>query len=515
MKRPYRANAFFSTVNPTVFIASACMVMGFVGFGVLLPDLATTTFNALNAFITEYLGWTYLVAVTFFIGFLLWLAVSRYGGIKLGQPEDTPQFSFLAWFAMLFSAGMGIGLVFWSVAEPILHYQNPPTGTGETAAAARNAMVYTFFHWGLHAWAVYVVLGLSVAYFSFRHRLPLTIRSIFHPLIGDRIYGPIGHLIDILAIFGTLFGLATSLGFGAMQINTGLNQLLGMPISHWWQVGIIAVITTFAVFSVISGLDRGLKWLSLFNLSLALGFMIFVLLVGPTLFIIRFLLESIGGYFQQFIQMSLQTNALTGSKWQKDWTMFYWAWWIAWSPFVGIFIARISRGRTIREFIIGVLGLPSLFVFVWMSVFGGTALHIELFNDNPAIASAVATDVTIALYALLDALPLSTIASTAATLLIVTYFITSSDSGTYVIDSLISRGAKHSPKRQRVIWGITEGTVAATLLIVGGEKALDSLQTAALTAGFPVAIILSICCFSLIKALRKEYKVPGVGPEWT
>ncbi|MBS3785795.1 MAG: BCCT family transporter [Gammaproteobacteria bacterium] len=515
MKRPYRANAFFSTVNPTVFIASACMVMGFVGFGVLLPEIATTTFNALNAFITEYLGWTYLVAVTFFIGFLLWLAVSRYGSIKLGQPEDTQQFSFLAWFAMLFSAGMGIGLVFWSVAEPILHYQNPPTGTGETAAAARNAMVYTFFHWGLHAWAVYVVLGLSVAYFSFRHRLPLTIRSIFYPLIGDRIYGPIGHLIDILAIFGTLFGLATSLGFGAMQINTGLNQLVGMPISHWWQVGIIAFITTFAVFSVISGLDRGLKWLSLFNLGLALSFMIFVLLVGPTLFIIRFLLESIGGYFQQFIQMSLQTNALTGSEWQKDWTMFYWAWWIAWSPFVGIFIARISKGRTIREFIIGVLGLPSLFVFVWMSVFGGTALHIELFNDNPAIASAVASDVTIALYALLDALPLSTIASTAATLLIVTYFITSSDSGTYVIDSLISRGAKHSPKRQRVIWGITEGTVAATLLIVGGEKALDSLQTAALTAGFPVAIILSICCFSLIKALRKEYKVPGVGPEWT
>lgn len=513
MKKHYRANAFFSTVNPTVFVAAAAMVLGFVGFGVLLPERAATTFDALNTFITEYLGWTYLVAVTFFVGFLFWLALSRYGSIKLGQPEDTPQFSFLAWFAMLFSAGMGIGLVFWSVAEPILHYQNPPTGPGETAEAARNAMVYTFFHWGLHAWAVYVVLGLSVAYFSFRHRLPLTIRSIFYPLIGDRIYGPIGHLIDILAIFGTLFGLATSLGFGAMQINTGLNLLVGMPISHWWQVGIIGFITTIAVFSVISGLDRGLKWLSLFNLGLALSFMTFVLLVGPTLFIIRFLLESIGGYFQQLIQMSLQTNAITGSAWQKDWTMFYWAWWIAWSPFVGIFIARISRGRTIREFIVGVLGLPTLFVFVWMSVFGGTALHIELFSENPEIASAVATDTTIALYALLDALPLSTFASITATLLIVTYFITSSDSGTYVIDSLISRGAKHSPKRQRVIWGLTEGTVAATLLIVGGEQALDSLQTGALTAGFPVAIILSVCCFSLVKALRNEYKVPGVHPD--
>lgn len=514
MNTGYRPGAFFSTVNPVVFIASTLMVVGFVGFGVLMPEVAYRRFDALHNFITEYLGWSYLLAVTFFVGFLLWLAFSRYGSIKLGQPEDKPQFGFAAWFAMLFSAGMGIGLVFWSVAEPILHYQQPPSGPGETAEAARNAMVYTFFHWGLHAWAVYVVLGLSVAYFSFRHRLPLTIRSIFYPLIGDRIYGPIGHIIDILAIFGTLFGLATSLGFGAMQINTGLNILIGMPVSHWWQVGIITAITLFAVFSVVSGLDRGLKWVSQFNLALAILFMLFVFLAGPTLFIIRFLLDSIGSYLQQIIQLSLQTDAIAGSAWQKDWTMFYWAWWIAWSPFVGIFIARISRGRTIREFIIGVLALPSLFVFVWMAVFGGTALHIELFDENADIAAAVAADTTIALYALLDALPLTTLASAVATLLICTYFITSSASGTYVIDALVSRGAKHSPKRQRVIWGITEGAVAATLLIVGGERALDSLQTGALIAGLPVALILSICCFSLLRALRREYQVPGVTPSW-
>ncbi|WP_018138437.1 MULTISPECIES: BCCT family transporter [unclassified Thioalkalivibrio] len=510
----YRPEAFFATVNPTVFTASAIMVVVFVAFGVIFPDTASEVFARIHGFITEYLGWGYLLVVTFFLGFLIWLGFSRYGAIRLGQPDDRPEFGFAAWFAMLFSAGMGIGLVFWSVAEPILHYQHPPTGDGETDAAARQAMVYTFFHWGLHAWAVYVVLGLSVAYFSFRHRLPLTIRSIFYPLLGDRIYGPIGHVIDILAVFGTLFGLATSLGFGAMQLNTGLNVLVDMPVSHWWQVGIITAITAVAVLSVISGLDRGLKWVSVFNLVLAISFMLFVLIAGPTLFILRFFLDSTGGYLQQIVQLSLHTDAIGGSQWQKDWTMFYWAWWIAWSPFVGIFIARISRGRTIREFIVGVLALPSLFVFAWMAIFGGTALHMELFDDGAGIAAAVAEDTTVALYATLAQLPWTTIASGVATLLIATYFITSSASGTYVVDALISRGSKHSPKRQRVIWGITEGAVAATLLIVGGERALDSLQTGSLTAGLPVAIILVFCCISLMRALGREYRVEGVDPPW-
>ena len=413
---------------------------------------------------------------------------------------------------MLFSAGMGIGLVFWGVAEPILHYQNPPIGEGSTPEAARQAMIYSYFHWGLHAWAVYVVLGLSVAYFSFRHGLPLTIRSIFYPLLGDRIYGPIGHVIDVLAVFGTLFGLATSLGFGAMQLNTGLNVLVGLPVSHWVQVGIIASITGLAVISVLSGLDRGLKWLSLFNLGLALLFMAFVFVAGPTLFLIRFFLDSVGGYFQQIVGMSLHTGAVEGSAWQKNWTMFYWGWWIAWSPFVGIFIARISRGRTIREFIVGVLALPSLFVFGWITVFGGTALHLELFSEGAGIAEAVNRDTTVALYVTLAELPWSTLSSGLATLLIGTYFVTSSDSGTFVVDALVSRGARRSPRRQRVIWGITEGAVAATLLIMGGEQALQSLQTGALTAGLPVAVILAVCCFSLLRALRREYQVPGVTP---
>ncbi len=509
-----RSRAFFATVNPVVFSISGVMVLSFVLFGTLLPGTASTAFAAVQAFITEYFGWVYLLSVTGFLVFLIWLALSRYGAIRLGQPDERPKFGFLAWFSMLFSAGMGIGLVFWSVAEPVLHFQNPPVGEGGTEEAAVQAMIYTFFHWGLHAWAVYVVLGLSVAYFSFRHRLPLTIRSIFYPLLGDRIYGPIGHAIDILAVFGTLFGLATSLGFGAMQLNTGLNVLVGLPVSPWFQVGIIGSITAVAVLSVISGLDRGLKWLSVFNLSLAMSVLLFVIIAGPTLFILRFLLDSTGGYFQQLVAMSLRADAFGGSQWQKDWTMFYWAWWIAWSPFVGIFIARISRGRTIRQFIGGVLALPTLFVFVWMAAFGGTALNLELVGEGAGIAAAVAEDTTVALYALLGELPLATLSSGLATLLIATYFITSSDSGTHVIDALISRGSKHSPRRQRVIWGITEGAVAATLLVVGGEMALDSLQTGSITAGLPVAVILIFACINLTRALGREYRVDGVEPPW-
>ncbi|WP_440995735.1 BCCT family transporter [Arhodomonas sp. SL1] len=511
---PVRPEQFFSTVNPTVFTASAIIVTAFVLFGVLAPATAGEVFGGLHAFITEYLGWIYLLAVTAFLAFLVYLLFSRYGRIRLGQPEDRPRFGLAAWFAMLFSAGMGIGLVFWSVAEPILHFQSPPAGDGGTPEAARQAMIYTFFHWGLHAWAVYVVLGLSVAYFSYRHRLPLTIRSIFYPLLGDRVYGPIGHLIDILAVFGTLFGLATSLGFGAMQLNTGLNLLIGLPVSQWSQVGIIATITMVAVLSVISGLDRGLKWLSVFNLALALLLLLFVLALGPTLFLIRFLLDATGGYLQQLIELSLSTDPMGGSEWQKGWTIFYWGWWIAWSPFVGIFIARISHGRTIREFIIGVLMMPTAFVLVWMATFGGTALEIALGEGGDGIAAAVAEDTTVALYATLEQLPLAGITSALATLLIATYFVTSSDSGTHVVDALISRGSKRSPRRQRVIWGITEGMVAATLLVVGGADALDSLQTASITAGLPVAVILAFACINLQRALQREYRVEGVEPPW-
>ena len=505
---------FFATVNPPVFITSAILVLTFVFFGVFFQSATNAAFAVVHTFITEYLGWFYLLVVTFFLVFLIWLGLSRYGRIRLGEPNEAPQFGYFSWFSMLFSAGMGIGLVFWSVAEPMHHFINPPHGEGGTDAAAKQAMIYTFFHWGLHAWAVYVILGLSVAYFSFRYKLPLTIRSIFYPLLGDRIYGPIGHVIDVLAIFGTLFGLATSLGLGAMQLNTGLNRLFGLPISHWYQVILIGLITAVALMSVVSGLTRGLKWLSVFNLILAIVLMLFVLVAGPTLFIILFLIESTGGYLQQLIELSFTTDAIDGSTWQHDWTMFYWAWWIAWSPFVGIFIAQVSRGRTIREFIVGVLALPTLFVFIWMAIFGGTALHMELFTEGSGIAEAVAQDTAAALYVTLEQLPWATIASLLATLLIATYFITSLDSGTHVLDTLLSRGSRHSPPRQRVVWGIAKGTVAATLLVVGGEQALNSLQTGSIAAGLPVAVILVLASVNLMRALRREFDVEGAEPPW-
>lgn len=509
-----RVQSFFSTVNPPVFTGAAIIVVLFVLLGTLFTEQANQVFTSLNAFITEYLGWFYLLAVTFFVAFVAWLGLSRYGSIRLGEADEAPEFGFLGWFSMMFSAGMGIGLVFWSVAEPVSHFQNPPAAEGGTTEALNQAMVLTFFHWGLHAWAIYALLGLALAYFSFRHRLPLTIRSIFYPALGDRIYGPIGHAIDVFAVFGTLFGLATSLGLGAKQLNTGLNILAGIPVGTGYQVAIIACITTVAVISVITGLARGIKWLSIFNLGLAFALILFLFIAGPTLFNIRFLIDSTGNYLQQIIQLSLWADAPNESEWHKEWTMFYWGWWIAWSPFVGIFIARVSRGRTIREFIGGVLLLPTVFVFIWLVTFGGTALNMEVLGEGAGISAAVEKDETLALYATLQQLPWAALASFLATVLIATYFITSSDSGTHVVDALVSRGNIRSPNRQRVLWGITEGAVAATLLVVGGEQALKSLETAALTAGLPFAVILLLVCFNLRRSLRREYEVEGVSPPW-
>ncbi len=504
---------FFKTVNFTVFWISMCVIVAFVLFGIRFPDPAKTAFDAIDGFIREYFGWYYLLTVTFFLVFALWLMFSRYGSIRLGSARERPEFSFLAWFSMLFSAGMGIGLVFWSIAEPIYYYMDPPIGEGGTPEAANTAMLFTFFHWGLHAWAIYVVVALTLAYFSFRFHMPFTIRSIFYPLIGDRIYGPIGHTIDILAVFATLFGLATSLGLGVMQLNTGLNVLTGMEVSVGNQILLIVAITAIAVLSVVSGLHRGLKWFSVFNLTVAVILILFIFVAGPTLFNLRLLVDTTGSYLQNLIQMSFWNDAVGESEFQKSWTIFYWAWWIAWSPFVGIFIARVSRGRTIREFVAGALLLPSLFVFIWLTVFGGTALHLEM--AGAGIADAVAEDRTVALYTTLAQLPWPMITSIVASVLIVTYFVTSSDSATYVVDALITRGSKRSPTRQRVIWGITEGAIAGVLLYTGGTQALESLQTGSIATGLPFSIILLFVCYNLFRALRREFDVEGVEPDET
>ncbi len=485
-------------IEPAVFLVSGAMIVLFLLFGALFTGTAEGVFGSIQSFIVETFGWFYILIATAFLIFVVWLLFSRYAKVRLGGDDARPEFSYGAWFAMLFSAGMGIGLVYYGVAEPMTHYLNPPTADPGTAAAVREAFRFTFFHWGLHPWAIYIVLGLSLAYFHFRLGLPLTPRSIFYPLLGKRIYGPIGHAIDTLAVIGTLFGLATSLGLGVMQINTGLGAVAGVSQGTLVQIVLIAIITGVATISVVSGLDGGIKKISQFNVLLASILMIFVLIVGPTVYLLETFVGNVGNYVQNLAFLSFWTGTGGDEGFQTGWTLFYWGWWISWAPFVGIFIARISRGRTIREFILGVLFVPTIVTFLWLSVFGGTGLFMET-NGIAAIADANNQDITLSLYTVLDALPLGAILSVLFTLLIASFFVTSSDSGSLVIDMITSGGNPEPPVAQRVFWAITEGAVAAVLLLAGG---LGALQTAAITSGLPVAILMVFMCVSLVKALR-------------
>ena len=446
----------------------------------------------------------------------MWLLFSRHASLRLGADDERPRFSTLSWFAMLFSAGMGIGLVFYGVAEPIFHLQNPPTGEGGTSAAAVEAMNTTFFHWGLHPWAVYIVLGLALGYFCFRHDLPLRPASAFYPLIGDRIYGLVGNTIDVLAVFGTLFGLATSLGLGATQISAGLARVFGVPDTATTQVLVIAAVTTVAVGSVMLGLSSGVRRLSLLNLVLAIVLALAVFVAGPTLFILEFMVSSAGHYLQHLPETSLRTFTFSseGSSWLDSWTLFYWGWWIAWSPFVGMFIARISRGRTIRQFIAGTLFAPVGASVAWFTIFGGTAVHGILRGDAEALAEAGTND---ALFVLLDHLPLATefatLLAVLAIVVVAIFFATSSDSGSLVVDMLTNGGDPNPVWQQRLFWAVLEGLVAAVLLVAGavnGGNALSALQTAAVTSGLPFSIVLALACVGLWKALRSD-TVPAVG----
>lgn len=490
---------FFPRTCRPVFIASAVIILAFILYGALYTKPAKEHFQLLQDAITTYFGWYYVLLVTLLLAFTIWLLFSRYGRITLGQPGEKPHFSLFGWFSMLFSAGMGIGLLFWSIAEPIEHFSNPPFQEGGTIAAAENAINYTFFHWGLHAWAIYVVVALSLAYFCFRRNLPLSIRSAFYPLVGDRIYGPIGHTVDTFAVFGTMFGVATSLGLGAIQTNAGLNYLVGIPINTVVQVLLIAVITAMATTSVVLGLKRGIMRLSILNVALAGVLLTSVFILGPTIFILNFLVESSGRYLQELPFLSFMTGSFRASDWVGNWTVFYWGWWIAWSPFVGMFIARVSRGRTIREFILGVLLVPTLVTFVWIVIFGGTAIHMEL--NGGGIAEAMSGGVETALYVTLDGLPWSTITSILSTLIIITFFVTSADSGGLVIDMLTAGGDPHPPKLQRIFWAVLIGVVAAILLIAGG---LTALQTAAITSALPFSVVMLVMIWALVVGLRTE-----------
>jgi choline/glycine/proline betaine transport protein len=488
-------------INPPVFFGSALLILAFVVFGAGFSDLATEVFNQVQSTIVKSFGWFYLLAVAIFLIFSISLAVSSFGHIKLGPDHSEPDYGYLSWFAMLFSAGMGIGLLFFGVAEPIMHFSTPPVGEGGTVEAAREAMSITFFHWGLHAWAIYAVVGLALAYFGFRHNLPLTMRSALYPLIGERIHGPIGHVVDIFAVLGTMFGIATSLGLGVMQINAGLSYLFELPESVYLQIALIGGITLLATVSVVAGLDAGIKRLSQLNLLLAVALMLFVLFAGPTLFLLQSLVQNTGMYLNQVVSQTFNLYAYEPNGWIGGWTLFYWGWWIAWSPFVGMFIARVSRGRTIREFVFGVLFVPVGFTFMWMTFFGGTAIHMELGELSGVIAGAVSENVPIAIFTMFEQLPFSMIASGLATLLVITFFVTSSDSGSLVIDTITSGGQPKPPVWQRIFWALTEGLVAAVLLLAGG---LTALQTAAIASALPFVIVMLVVCFGLLKGLRME-----------
>lgn len=492
-------------MNPPVFFGSALIIFGFVLFAVLAPKTAGTVFGDIQSWIITNTGWFYILAVAIFLMFVVGLAFSGYGRIKLGPDHVDPDFSYPSWFAMLFSAGMGIGLLFFGVAEPVMHFVNPPVGDGHTIAAAREAMRITFFHWGLHAWAIYAVMALSLAYFSFRHGLPLTIRSALYPLLGERIYGPIGHAVDIFAVLGTMFGVATSLGFGVMQVNAGLHYLFSVPTDLTTQVLLICGITALATISVVLGLDGGIRRLSELNLLLAVLLLLFVLFAGPTVFLLQTLVQNTGSYLSDIVQKTFNLYAYKPDhSWIGGWTLFYWGWWIAWSPFVGMFIARVSRGRTIREFIIGVLCVPVGFTFMWMTFFGDTAIHMIMVDGLKSIGQAVSDDTSTAIFKFLDHLPFSGIMSLLATLLVITFFVTSSDSGSLVIDMITSGGQEEPPVWQRIFWAVTEGAVAIALLVAGGSDGLKALQTLSIASALPFTIIMLAICYGLWKALRIE-----------
>ena len=499
--------------NPPVFLISVALVVAFLLWGIIAPTNLGDTASAIMSFTTGYLGWWYLASVFGFLVFVIIILFSPYGRLKLGKDDEQPEWNTWSWFSMLFTAGMGIGLVFFGVAEPIFHFNTPPGGMAEagTPEAAVLAMHTTYFHWGLHPWAIYIILGMSMGYFCFRHDLPLRPAAAFYPLIGRGIYGWVGNLIDILAVFGTLFGLATSLGLGASQINSGLNAVFGMPVGWESKVLIIAVVTAIAVTSVMLGLDGGIRRLSVWNMYGAILLAVVVFIAGPTLFILKYLVQSVGYYVQHLPATSLRIFAFDeeGQGWISAWTLFYWGWWIAWSPFVGMFIARVSRGRTIRQFILGTLLAPVGASMVWFATFGGSAIWYITNQGNEALANSGTTD---AMFNLMEALPLGgTIASLLSLLAIVVvavFFATSSDSGSLVVDMLTNGGDPHPIWQQRLFWAVTEGAVAAILLIAGAFASsgnpLSALQTASVTSGLPFSIVLALMCWGLVRQFRQD-----------
>ncbi|RTE52780.1 BCCT family transporter [Arenibacter aquaticus] len=497
-----KQSIFGLDVNGPVFFTSAITIIIIITLTLMYKESAEQYFTAIQDYVARKSGWFFVLSANVFLIFMIYLAFSKYGQLRIGGQSAKPEFKTISWFAMLFSAGMGIGLLFWSISEPIYHFMSPPMADGGTAEAANEAMKFTFLHWGFHAWAIYALVGLSLAYFTYSRGLPLTIRSIFYPFLGDRIYGKIGDAIDIFAVLATLFGLATSLGMGVQQISAGLFHLFGIDSGVQTQIILIIGITLVATISVVLGVDKGVRVLSEWNMRIAVLFLLVVLILGPTIFIFKSFVQNTGNYLSGFLEIATWTESYSDSNWQNTWTIFYWGWWIAWSSFVGMFIARISKGRTVREFILGVLIVPSIVTFFWISAFGSTAVHQALLGDN-TIVDAVNDNVATALFVFLEDYPFAFVLNIIAIVLIAGFFVTSSDSGSLVVDNLTSGGKIDAPVGQRIFWAIGEGSVAAVLLLGGG---LQALQTATIVTGLPFAVILIIMCFSLYKGLSEDLK---------
>ena len=497
----------FPRVNKPVFITSGILIVGFIIFGSLFTETAAALFSFLQDFIAEKFRWLFIILFNVALVFCIYLAASRYGDIRLGKQTERPQYTLFSWIGMLFSAGIGIGLVYWGTAEPLYHFMAPPVGEGQTVEAAKQAMNLSFLHWGLHAWAIYTVVALSLAYFHFRRGLPLSIRSTLYPILGQKIYGKWGHTVDILAVFGTMFGVVTSLGLGVMQINSGLEGLFGTPNTLTVQFIIIAFVTSLACGSLMLGLDKGIKRLSDINMGLTGILLAFMVILGPTLFIFDSFIENVGNYLANIVTLSTWSEAYSGTDWQSAWTIFYWAWWVSWSPFVGVFIARISRGRTIREFVFGVLLIPMTILFFWFTTFGGVAIQMELLAAispdlvSPGLVAAVQADTGSAIFTLVEYYPLTKPITLLIVVMIVLWFVTSSDSASFVIDMLTAGGDTNPPKIQRLFWAIMQGVIAAILLAAGG---LGALQAAAIVAGLPFALVIFVMMYALLRGMSRD-----------
>lgn len=512
--------------DPTIFFVSAGIMVVFLIALLIAPTEIEQAFGAGRTWIVTNLGWFFILGVTSWVAFLLWVALSSYGAIRLGGNDAKPAYANISWFTMLFAGGIGTVLMFWGVAEPISHFSSPPRPDVEpfSVQAADDAMSFAIYHLGLHTWAIFTLPGLAFAYFIYRYDLPMRFSSVFYSLIGDRIYGPIGKTLDIFAILGTLFGVAVSIGLGTQQINAGLNALFGVPNAVLPKIIIIAVLTAVAVSSIVAGLDKGVKRLSNINIGMAVALMLFVLVTGFTVFLLRSIIETFGLYISNIVPMAFWNDALAeytheegGWGWQGSWTVFYWAWTVTWSPFIGIFVARISRGRTIREFVLGVLFAPSIFTLIWFAIFGWSAMQIDGIGEDAraalgdqagALSAAVAESVPLAMFVFFEHYPAATLINGLAIVIVAIFFATSSDSASLVVDMLCTGTPEPGPVRQRVFWGVSEGALAAMLIVLAGEAGLTALQQVITVIGLPMFILAFAMMIALIHGLSQE-KITG------